>query len=191
MSVARKVQQDLTYDSEHDRLREIIAEKSFKRGAFTLSSGRASSLYFNMKPTIMEPEGAYLSAHAFFAKLKQVNAEAVGGLEMGAVPILGALAALSYAEGHPIHTFFVRKKPKEHGARLSVEGLADLRGKSVVIADDVTTSGQSGFKAVEAAREAGATVKFAISLVDREEGATEFFANHGITLIPIFKASEF
>ena len=193
MNAALRVRKDCDHDSEA-RLHNIIIEKSFKRGSFTLSSGKTSELYFNMKPTIMDAEGAYLAALAFYTRAKEAGAFAVGGLEMGAVPILGALAALSFSLGHPIQTFFVRKKPKDHGARLTLEGLSkasDLAGREVIIADDVTTSGQSGFKAVEAARDAGAIVNYAISLVDREEGATEFFASHGIKLIPVFRASQY
>ncbi len=95
---------------------------------------------------------------------------------MGAVPIAGAIAQLSWQKGQPIPAFFVRKKPKEHGARLAVEGLAKgetLEGKRVVIVEDVTTTGGSAIKALDAVREAGGEVALVYTLVDRQEGATE------------------
>jgi orotate phosphoribosyltransferase len=96
--------------------------------------------------------------------------------------------------GAPMQAFFVRKKPKEHGARLSVEGLMPgetLRGKRVVIVEDVTTTGGSAMKAVEAARESGAEIAFVLTIVDREEGATEAFAAQGLDFRVIYRASEF
>ena len=118
----------------------------------------------------------------------------VGGLEMGAVPIIGALAAISATEGKPIRTFFVRKAPKTHGTKETVEGLAQsdtLDGKRVLILDDVATSGGSIMKAIDAAREAGAAVDVALVLLDREEGAKEHLASQGIRLLSVFRAHEF
>jgi orotate phosphoribosyltransferase len=96
--------------------------------------------------------------------------------------------------GAPIQAFFVRKKPKEHGARLSIEGLMPgetLAGKRVVIVEDVTTTGGSAMKAVDTVRDAGAEVAFVLSLVDREEGATEAFAAQGLDFRVVYRASEF
>ena len=106
------------------RLAEIIRKRSFGRGEITLASGRKSDFYFNLKPTMLDPEGAALLAELTYEALKDDNLDFVGGLEMGAVPLAGAIAQLSWIKGHPIAAFFVRKKPKEHGARLAVEGLA-------------------------------------------------------------------
>jgi orotate phosphoribosyltransferase len=179
---------------EESQLLALIRERSFARGDFTLSSGKKSSLYFNMKPTMMAPEGAYLSARVLLRHVRHLGADYVGGLEMGAVPIIAALAALSFAEGTSVKTFFVRKKPKEHGTKLLVEGLAreeTLDNTRVVIVDDVTTSGASVLKAVEAAREAGADVQAAISLVDRQEGAEKLLADNGVRLVSVFEAGDF
>ena len=120
----------------------------------------------------------------------------MGGLEMGAVPIISTVAGLSAQdpEGGQVGAFFVRKKPKEHGTMLKVEGLGPqetLSGERVVMADDVTTSGGSVWQAIEVARSAGARIADVICLVDREEGATEFLAARGIRLRPIFSASDF
>ncbi len=168
------------------RLAEIIRKRSFGRGEITLASGRKSDFYFNLKPTMLDPEGATLLAELTFEALKDDQLDYVGGLEMGAVPLAGAIAQLSWLKGHPIAAFFVRKKPKEHGARLAVEGLAkgeSLQGKRVVIG--------SALKAVEAVRDAGAEIALVFTMVDREEGAAETFADAGIAFRSLYKAGEF
>lgn len=176
------------------RLAEIIHTRSFGRGEITLASGRKSDFYFNLKPTMLDPEGAALLAELSFEALKDDRLDYIGGLEMGAVPLAGAIAQLSWLKGHPIAAFFVRKKPKEHGARLSVEGLTkteSLKGKRVVIVEDVTTTGGSAIKAVDSVREAGGEIVLVFTMVDREEGAAEAFAEAGIPFRALYKASEF
>src|SRR6201746_2960409 len=143
---------------------------------------------------MLAPEGAALLAELSVEALKDDNLDYIGGLEMGAVPIAGSIAQLSWLKGHPIAAFFVRKKPKEHGARLAVEGLAkgeSLAGKRLVIVEDVTTTGGSALKAVEAVREAGGNVVLVLTMVDREEGATDTFAEAGLTFRSLYKAAEF
>ena len=118
----------------------------------------------------------------------------VGGLEMGAVPIAGAIAQLSWLKGKPIQAFFVRKKPKEHGAKLSVEGLApgeSLKGKRIIVVEDVTTTGGSAIKAVDAVKDAGGEVIMVFTMIDREEGATETFKSAGVPFRSLFRAAEF
>ena len=176
------------------RLAEIIRKRSFGRGEITLASGRKSDFYFNLKPTMLDPEGATLLAELTYETLKDDRFDLIGGLEMGAVPLAGAIAQISWIKGHPIAAFFVRKKPKEHGARLAIEGLAqgeNLDGKRVVVVEDVTTTGSSAMKAVEALREAGANIVLVLTMVDREEGATDTFAQAGLPFRSIYKASEF
>jgi orotate phosphoribosyltransferase len=176
------------------RLAAIIRTRSFGRGEITLASGRKSDFYFNLKPTMLDPEGAALLAELTFDALRDDNLDYVGGLEMGAVPLAGAIAQLSWLKNHPIAAFFVRKKPKEHGARLAVEGLAKgetLQGKRIVIVEDVTTTGGSAIKALDAVREAGGEVVLVYTMIDREEGATDNFAQAGVPFRALYKASEF
>ena len=126
--------------------------------------------------------------------MKDSGAEYVGGLEMGAVPITGGVCQLSFERGRPFRGFFVRKQAKGHGARKLVEGLTrteTLEGKKVVVLEDVTTTGESAWKAIESIREAGANVLMVISLVDRQEGAEAFFAGKGVEFRSLFKAAEF
>jgi orotate phosphoribosyltransferase len=145
----------LSKSASRARLHEIIRKRSFGRGEITLASGRKSDFYFNLKPTMMDPEGATLLAELTYEALKDESYDYIGGLEMGAVPLAGAIAQISWLKGHPIAAFFVRKKPKEHGARLAIEGLTrdeTLAGKRIVVVEDVTTTGGSAMKAVEALR---------------------------------------
>src|SRR5258708_965977 len=184
----------LSKSASRARLAEIIRKRSFGRGEITLASGRKSDFYFNLKPTMLDPEGAALLAELSYEALKDDNLDYIGGLEMGAVPLAGSIAQLSWIKGHPIAAFFVRKKPKEHGAQLAVEGLAkgeSLNGKRVVIVEDVTTTGSSALKAVEAVRDAGGEVALVFTMVDREEGATETFAQAGPTVLSLYQAGEF
>ena len=176
------------------RLHEIIRRRSFGRGEITLASGRKSDFYFNLKPTMLDPEGATLLAELTYEALKDDKFDFIGGLEMGAVPLAGAIAQLSWIKGHPIAAFFVRKQPKEHGARLAIEGLAKdetLVGKRIVVVEDVTTTGGSAMKAVEALREAGADVALVFTMVDRQEGAAEAFAAAKLPFRALYTAREF
>lgn len=180
--------------SARARLKDIIRTRSFGRGEVKLASGRISDFYFNLKPTMLDAEGAALLAELTFEALRNENVDYVGGLEMGAVPIAGAIAQISFLQGKPIQAFFVRKKPKEHGAKLTVEGLApgeSLRGKRVVVVEDVTTTGGSAIKAVDAVKDAGGEIAFVLTMVDREEGAAETFRDAGIAFRSLFRAAEF
>src|ERR1700743_885482 len=184
----------LSKSASRARLVEIIRKRSFGRGEITLASGRKSDFSFNLKPTMLAPEGAAVLAELTYEALKDDGLDYVGGLEMGAVPLAGAVAQLSWLKVHPIAAFFVRKKPKKHGARLAVEGLAkgeSLQGKRVVIVEDVTTTGESALKAVEAVRDAGGVVALVLTMVDSEDGATETFAQAGLPFRSLYRASEY
>jgi orotate phosphoribosyltransferase len=179
---------------EDRALANIIYENSFGRGDVTLASGRKSDFYFDMKPSMLHPEGAHLIAKKILAELIRVDAEYVGGLEMGAVPITGAVCQLSHEKDHPVRGFFVRKTPKGHGAKKLVEGLKpdqSLKARRAVVVDDVTTTGESALKAVAALQEGGAEIVLVISIVDRGEGAVEAFEKQGIPFKYFYDANEF
>jgi orotate phosphoribosyltransferase len=176
-----------------EELFEIVKERSFRRGEFVLSSGTKSNHYFDLKATMMSARGAWLAAKAFLNHLP-ANLDFVGGLEMGAVPIIGGAAAISEAEGRPIQTFFVRKAPKEHGTQKLIEGLMlgdTLRGRTVLIVDDVATRGGSIMQAVNAVRKEGGVVDTALVLLDRQEAAEAYLREHGIRLTSVLCASQF
>ena len=176
------------------RLADIIFKSSFGRGAITLASGRKSDFYFDMKPTIFDAEGAALIGQHLLPDVLAAGGEYAGGLELGAVPLASLVSRESIIAGKPVNGFFVRKQAKGHGARKLIEGLPrgdTLKGKRVVILEDVTTTGDSAFKAVDACREDGAEVVLVVSLVDRQEGAVEAFAARKLPFKALFNAAEF
>jgi orotate phosphoribosyltransferase len=181
--------------ADRARLIAIIKNLSFRSGAeVKLASGRTSTFYFDMKPTMLAPEGAHLIAHLILDALEDVSVELIGGLEMGAVPIAAAVAAVSYARGRPLEAFFVRKQIKEHGTKSLVEGLppgATLTGRRVVVVEDVTTTGGSALKAAETLAAEGATIVRVVTIVDRQEGAAQAFAAAGIEFRPILTLDDF
>src|SRR5262245_51499600 len=177
------------------RLIEIVALRSFSTGAETrLVSGRATNFYFDMKPSMLHPESAHLIAALTLEALEGTPVEFVGGLEIGAVPLATAVAVLSQRRGRPIGAFFVRKQAKEHGARKLVEGLAPgetLHGRHVIILEDVTTTGGSSLRAIDAVKAEGALIKGVITVVDRLEGAAEAFKAAGIPFRALLTAADF
>jgi orotate phosphoribosyltransferase len=173
------------------RLRDIIRARSLlTAGSFTLASGRASSMFFDMKPTMLHPEGANLIADAVLDRLKEPELDAVGGLVMGAVPIVAVVCAKSFERGRPLQGFFVRKEVKDHGTAKLIDGNL-ARGARAVILEDVTTTGGSALRAVDAVRSAGATVVKVISIVDRLEGAADTFLAHGLSFEAVFTKNDF
>ena len=183
----------LTFD-QRSELRDLIAERSFREGDFTLTSGKKSRVFFDLKPTMMTARGAELSARAFLDIVARTNAVQVSGLEMGAVPIIGAMAALSSALDRPVDTSFVRKKAKGHGTQAKLEGLTtdeSAAGSRFLVIDDVATTGGSTLQAIEAVRGAGGVVEHAACLVDRQEGGTELLADAGVELHSVFRTSDF
>jgi orotate phosphoribosyltransferase len=178
---------------------ELIRTRSFGRGRIMLASGRESDYYIDMRPTTVHPAGATCVGELVVdvlegLALEGLSVDFVGGLEMGAVPIATSVAIASHARGRDIGAFFVRKKPKDHGARKLVEGLPKgetLKGKKVVVVEDVTTTGASAIQAVHALREEGANIVLVLTIVDRLEGAKENFAAEGLELRALYTADEF
>ncbi len=181
--------------SNRARLVDIIKARSFQSGtSIKLVSGRTTSYYFNMKPTALHPEGGSLIANLLLDAVQDVEADYIGGLEMGAVPLATAASVVSHDRGRPLPAFFVRKAAKDHGTQSLVEGLApgeSLKGKRVIIVEDVTTTGGSAMKAVEAVRDEGAQVAVVVTVVDRLEGATENFAAVGLPFRTLLTVEDF
>lgn len=181
--------------ADRARLVEIIKKRSFQTGGeVKLASGRTSTFYFNMKPTMLDAEGGAIIANLILDALEGRHAGWIGGLEMGAVPICAAVAAVSAARRQPISAFFVRKQAKEHGTRSLLEGLApdeSLRGMRVAIVEDVTTTGGSALKAAAAVQAEGGQVALVITIVDREEGAAKAFNAAGLEFVPLLTLEDF
>ena len=180
---------------DREKLREIIRRRSFRQcGEFTLASGRKSTIYFNLKPTMLDPEGARLLGAALAEHAAQLGADYVGGLEMGGVPLVSATAAMSAVADRPVHAVFIRKAAKDHGTKSLIEGLAEgesLAGREVLVIEDVTTTGGSALKAVDVLRAEGAKVAHVLTVVDREEGAADAFAEKAVQLHALFRKREF
>lgn len=172
------------------RLRDIIARKSFSYGTFTLASGTSSGYYFDMKPTLLDPEGADLISDLVLDLLEGEKVDAVGGLAYGAIPMVAAVVQKSWLRGRPIPGCYVRKERKERGAGRLIDGNLP-EGSTVVVVEDVTTMGGSAMKAVDAIRAAGCTVTRVISIVDRREGAEANLKENGIRLTPLFTKDDF
>ena len=175
--------------SDRERLLELLREHSLMFGDFTLASGRTSRYYFDSKRTTLLPEGAYLTAREVLRTLREsrIQADAIGGITLGADPIVCPVAALSHLEGPPLRAFIVRKEAKEHGTGRKIEG--DLPpGSRVVVVDDVVTTAESTLKAIFAATEAGFHVVAVVCLVDREEGGTERLSRW--PFFPVFRRAE-
>ncbi len=177
-------------DADRKRLRQLIETLSLRVGEeFTLASGRKSNVFFNLKQTMLHPEGASLMADAILRILEARDVHNVGGLEMGAVPMVSALCVKSFGR-YDLNTFFVRKQVKDHGARQGLDGHLE-EGAEAIILDDVVTTGGSVMQAVEAARSRGCMVKTVVAIVDREEGGAEALAKEGLELVSLYKMRDF
>jgi orotate phosphoribosyltransferase len=156
--------------NSREQLLTLLAEKSFRLGQFTLSSGGTSDYYIDCRLTTLDAHGAMLTGETVLAEIEARGwkADAIGGLTMGADPIVVATSVISAQHGRPIQGFLVRKAEKTHGTGQRIEG---FRGKParVVVVDDVCTTGASTIQAIEAAREFGFEVVGVLCLVERQE----------------------
>jgi orotate phosphoribosyltransferase len=178
-------------DEQLRELRDIIRRKSLRIGDFTLSSGKKSSYYLDCRMTTLDPRGALLIGRLILERIRNENiqADAIGGLTMGADPMATAVAVVSSLEQTPISAFIVRKEAKGHGTQRSIEGYDGKAGSRVVVVDDVCTTGDSILKAADKAEEAGYQVVAAFCVVDREEGGTELIAKR-YPFYPLFTAKD-
>jgi len=157
------------------RLKRRLREKSLFRGEVTLSSGKKSNYYLDCRLTTLDPEGSVLIGHAILQLLaaQGIRADAIGGMSIGADPVVSAVSTMSYLEDRPLRGFLVRKERKEHGRQKLIEGIEPGAARNVVIVDDVCTTGKSTFDAIAAAESEGMKIVAVISVVDREEGGSD------------------
>jgi len=174
-----------TLAQKKSRLLQIIKQKSILEGTFKLASGGTSDYYLDMRLTTFDPEGANLVGDLVYGMLADDgDVEAVGGLELGAVPITIAVCMRSFAR-RPLAGFVVRKQTKGHGTDQKIDG--NFRADTTVaLLEDVTTKGGSVMQAVRAVRQQGARVKKIITIVDRLEGAAENLTREGLDLESVF-----
>jgi orotate phosphoribosyltransferase len=170
---------------------DLLAERSAKRGQFTLASGRQSTLYIDARLTTMSPDGLALIGPAGLSAIEGAAwaPTAVGGLTLGADPVSYAIAYASALAGRPLRAFTVRKEAKAHGTGKLIEG-PFRAGDRVVVIEDVITTGGSALRAVEAVRAAGGIVVGVLALVDREEGGREAIEAAGLEVVSLTRARD-
>lgn len=155
-----------------------MAVGAFLKGEFTLHSGQKSDHYFDGKKVTLWPEGVYWVGKAVLEALGGSHVDAVGGLSIGADPIATAVALVSWQQGEPIPAFIVREEKKQHGTYVKVAGYLRA-GFKVAIVDDVITTGDSVYKAIEAVKAANCEVVKVVALVDRHEGGSDKLRREG------------
>lgn len=164
-------------------LARLVRRLSYREGDFTLASGKKSQFYVDLKATTLHPDGAYLIGEAAYALLKEkgLKVEGVGGLTLGADPLATALSLAARAHGEIWPAFIVRKESKDHGTGKFIEGTENLRpGASVIVLEDVVTTGGSSLKAIERLRAAGYDPLAVLTVVDRASGGAEAFRAVGV-----------
>jgi len=174
----------------HPELADCIQRKALRFGDFQLSSGRRSDYYLDGKMISFDPEGISLVVEALLQELERVSFSAVGGMDMGATPIVAGLALRSEQLKRPIPTFTVRKDKKAHGTQKQIEGPLPPAPCDVVVVDDVVTSGGSIVQAIEAVEARGYRVVLAISVVDRNAGGREALRKRRIPYRPLVSLSD-
>jgi orotate phosphoribosyltransferase len=171
--------------ARHPKLAELLERKSLRRGNFILASGKPSTYYIDGKLTSMDPEGAVAIAEAIFAEIANLHVDSIGGMDMGATPIIGAVAYHGHLSRRPLPTFVVRKEVKGHGTMKKIEGPIPQKPGDVVVVDDVVTTGGSILEAINAVQAVGHRVVLAISVLDRNAGAAEALSQRGIRYQPL------
>ncbi len=180
-------------DGLKQRLKEIILEKSYRKGEFTLTSGKKSDFYIDGKQTTLHPEGAWLCGKLILEEIRKSgeNIAAVGGMTLGADPLVTAVSVVSHTEKTPLPAFIIRKKAKGHGTGQYLEGLKNIpAGSRVALLEDVVTTGGTLITAIERVEAAGLEVAMIITVVDRQEGGAENLNRAGYPLRAILTREE-
>ena len=178
------------------RLAKILVERSYKEGDFLLASGRRSDYYFDCRVTALHAEGSELIGNLFFEAVSEIIAsgtpvKGVGGMTMGADPLVSATTVVSSQKGKPLNGLLVRKESKGHGTNQFVEGLANFEaGDPVVVLEDVVTTGGSLLKACQRIESAGLKIVAVCCILDREEGGREKLKEAGYELKALFTRRE-
>jgi len=195
---AKKKMASTSVDEARSRLVDRVRDLAYLHSPdepFTLASGRQSTHFFDMKPVMMDPDCAHLLGVLIHAEIEDIGGvDAVGGLELGAIPLTG-IAIAKAGRGSSLRGFLVRKEPKGRGGRKTgnppgIEGSSLASGDRVVLLEDVTTTGGSALQAAARLSEMGCEVAACITILDREEGGAQAFAEAGINLRPLILKSD-
>jgi orotate phosphoribosyltransferase len=170
--------------SKLDELKGLVARDAVKFGKFILSSGKESDIYVDLRKVTLNPEGATLIGEVVSDMIKDVEADAIGGMTMGADPIALAAAMKALEKGRRINAIVVRKEQKAHGTMNWVEGPVEP-GQKVLVVEDVITTGGSAGKAIDRLRENGFVVDTVIAVFDRMEGGKEMIESKGCKVLTV------
>lgn len=179
--------------NDRQRLKEILLEKSYRKGKFKLSSGLESDFYIDGKQTTLDAEGAYLCGKAIFDLVRNnpKPISAIGGMTLGADPLVTAASLVSFLEKAPVPAFIVRKESKGHGTEQYIEGLKNMpEGGTVALLEDVVTTGGTLLQVIERVEAQGFKIGLVITVVDRQEGGAETLAEAGYPMKAIFTREE-
>lgn len=175
------------------KLARLLYAKSYREGDFTLTSGKKSDYYFDCKQTALHPEGGYLIGKLFLEIIAEtkMDIQGIGGMTLGADPLVCAVTVLSYLEKTPLPGFIVRKQAKGHGTDSFLEGMANFEpGFKVCLLEDVVTTGGTLLTVCQRVQDAGLKIQGILCVLDREEGGKENIVQAGYDLISIFTRKE-
>ena len=175
------------------RLKELLLQKSYREGKIKLSSGKESDFYIDGKQTTLDAEGAYLCGRLLYELIctEGKSIGGVGGMTLGADPLVTAVSMVSYLEGESLPAFIVRKEPKSHGTENYIEGRANLaEGACVALLEDVVTTGSTLLQVIDRVEAQGFKVGLVATVVDRQEGGEEALAAKGYKLYSVFTREE-
>ncbi|MGF1522839.1 MAG: orotate phosphoribosyltransferase [Leptolyngbyaceae cyanobacterium] len=172
-----------------DRLLDLFCQVAYREGDFVLSSGQKSSYYINGKQVTLHPAGGVMVGRLLLEQLPE-TAIAVAGLTLGADPMVTAVSMVGAYSDRVITPLIVRKEAKGHGTQAYIEGPTLPAGASVIVLEDVVTTGQSAWQAVERLRSAGYTVDTILALVDRQQGGREFYTAKGLKFLALFAIAD-
>ncbi len=175
---------------DRDALIQLIVDKALKFGDFTLASGKKAKFYLDCRQVTLDAAGARLIGEGMLDLIAHDMPQIVGGMAIGADPITAAILTLAGIRGLPLRGVMVRKEPKQHGTGKTVEG-PFREGESIVIVEDVVTTGGSSLLAIERCEAVGLKVKRVLAIIDRVEGGREAFAAKGYELTTLFTVRDF
>ena len=169
---------------DRQQLIDLIRQRALKFGDFTLASGQKSSYYLDGKQVALHSQGLRLISLGLLELLRDVHFDAIGGMSIGADPIIGGVLTAAGEQGRDLHGFLVRKEAKGHGTNRYIEGPVQP-GTKVVIVDDVITTGGSSIQAIERIQEFGGEVVHVVAVVDRLQGGADAFGRLALPFSPL------
>ena len=175
---------------DRDALQRLVREKALKFGDFTLASGKKAKYYLDCRQITLDAQGARLIGEGMLDLLADDMPDLVGGMAIGADPITAAILTLAGLRDLPLRGVMVRKEAKQHGTGKLVEG-PFREGESIVIVEDVVTTGGSSLLAIERCKAVGLKVSRVLAIIDRLEGGREAFAARGYELTTLFSIRDF